>query len=742
MLTYFRRLTPALVFFLAACGSGEQPVTTQSKKSADDITYQPIIQQMYAGYFGRPADIEGMVFFEAQFRAANAPMDVRSLSAQYQTNPAVRALVDAFAASQESKDLYPGDEVAFLTKIYRQNFGREPDPAGLAFWSNAISQGYVTRASAVLSIMAGASGTDMLLMEKKVVVALQFTHSLPNMGQEYAGMDSNQLARDMLSMVTLETNLAQFQRTIDLVIGNVIALRSGYAEVAAADRKIALIAGADQTLVNTERIAALAVALASDLNTRRTKFGPRWGVEVLPAGATAAAVREQVKGFAGAILIGRVPVPIQFDIVGNEDAPALDPLRVPYCPNFSFDASGNRLNPTQDFRHANPLCRNGITVSVLRGRSVQNGLADIAAKLEQMTAYHAASDAANLQWEKQYTFVEAIWGGGGERVDPILFWEHVPLFSSWEIAYTTTGRAAARRAAFIDCLAINQEVCGFNGHGASQLIDFEGPGIPGVFYSNDSDVLFSNTLASIPVKAKFVNMVSCSTQNFLPENSFGTTLLAVGKTLLTMGMTQVTAVSSSVENYNVNKYLAHLNVGATFADAFAGSMDGTPMAFQGDPYISLRPVPSGRLPKMVIDGHHYNEGQGMLAVNLPDSIGSLKSTKTITIRNVGNADLKIRLTMMNSGMGVDGAMPAFGMWAGQGFALDSPVVTTTSGNTDLGDVELVVKPGASRPITYSLAPVLGNGVTKVNGAYSAVFEIISNDPASFHIFLEMRGTAR
>jgi len=742
MLTFFRRLAPALVFFLAACGSGEQPVTTQGKQSADDITYQPIIQQMYAGYFGRPADIEGMVFFDAQFRAANAPMDVRSLSAQYLTNPAVRALVDAFAASQESKDLYPGDEVAFLTKIYRQNFGREPDPAGLAFWSNAITQGHVTRASAVLSIMAGASGTDMLLMERKVVVARQFTHSLPNMGPEYAGMDSNQLARDMLSMVTLETNLAQFQRTIDLVIGNVIALRSGYAEVAAADRKIALIAGADQELVNTERIAALAVALASDLNTRRTKFGPRWSVEVLPAGATAAAVREQVKGFAGAILIGRVPVPIQFDLVGNEDAPVLDPLRVPYCPNYTFDATGNRLNQNTQSGLSNPLCRNGITISVLRGRSVQNGMADIVAKLEQMTSYHAGSDAANLQWAKQYTFVDALWAGGIDDGNPVPFWEHVPLFASWEIAYTLDGTAAARKAAFTACLAIMQEICGFNGHGGSQVIGFEGVGVPGSFYASDYESMWPHTLASLPVNAKFVNLVSCSTQNFLPENSFGTTLLAVGKTLLTMGMTQVTGISSGIENETVNKYYAHLNVGATFADAFAGMMDGTPMTFQGDPYISLRPVPSARAPKMVIDGRHYNEGQGILTVNLPDSVGGAKSTKTITIRNVGNADLKIRLTMMIMSLGVDGKRPPFDMLAGLGITLDSPDVAGTGANADLGDLQLVVRPGASLPITYSLEPVLGNSVTKVNGAYSGRFDILSNDPAAFHMFLEMRGTVR
>lgn len=70
------------------------------------------------------------------------------------------------------------------------------------------------------------------------------------------------------------------------------------------------------------------------------------------------------------------------------------------------------------------------------------------------------------------------------------------------------------------------------------------------------------------------------------------------------------------------------------------------------------------------------------------------------------------------------------------------LVMTTSGTTDLGNVQLTVKPGESLPITYSPGPVMGNNVTKVYGAYSGRFEILSNDPTSFHTFLEMRGTVR
>lgn len=740
MLTVLRRLAPVLLLFLAACGGGEQAASVERKQSADDISYEPVIQQMYTGYFGRPADIEGLGFFAAQYRAANAPSDIRSLSAQYPTNAAVRALVDSFASSQESKDLYPGDDTAFLTRIYRQIFNREPDPAGLAFWSNAIAQGHVTRASAVLSIMAGATSTDMQLMDKKVAVARQFTRSLPDLGQEYTGMESSQLARAMLSTVTLETDLAQFQRTIDLVIANVVALRSGYAEVAAADRRIAFIVGADQAMVNTRRIDALAASLAADLNTRATAFGPRWSVQVMPAGPNASAVRDQLKGFAGAILIGTVPVPIHVDAYYNHDAPYLDPLRLPHCPSYTFDASGARLNASTRFQLEDPRCRNGITVSVLRGRSVSNGLADIAAKLEQMTSYHAASAAANAGWTARYDFVQALWAGGIPWTSPQ--WSDIALYAAADIHYTISGKAAARKAAFADCLARNQEMCGFNGHGSPQLIQFEGTGTAGTFYSPDVATMNAAELAFMPVNAKFVGLISCSTQNFLHDNSFATTLLAAGKTLLTLGMTQVSMVSDSFEEEQVTKRYTHLAVGASYADAFAGMFDGTPLNFQGDPYISLRPVPTGGVPKLLIDDRHYNEGSGILTITLPDSVDGAKSTRTLTIRNAGSADLNIKLTMMTYALGVDGAAPAYQMIGGLGFALESPVVSTTSGSTDLGNVQLTVKPGATLPLVYSMAPVLGNGVTKVNGAYSGRLEILSNDPASFHTFLEMRGAVR
>jgi hypothetical protein len=513
-------------------------------------------------------------------------------------------------------------------------------------------------------------------------------------------------------------------------------------EVAASDRKIALIVGADQAFANSVRIDAFALGLASDLNRRAGSRGPRYAVQVLAAAASASGVREQLKGYNGAFLIGNTPVPTQIDAANGQLVPDMEPLRAPYCEAYRFEADGTRVIRNQSGKLFDLKCRTGITISVLRGRAAQTQLADIGSKLEQMTQYHAASDSANLAWERRYDYVGALWGGGQPWEDTREQWAGFPLYTPAQILYTMAGSGAARRSAFAACLARNQEMCGLNAHGAADLVQFEGPGVAGAPYSSDVAAMYATDFAANPTSAKFVSLASCSTHNFLPENSFATSLLMSGKTLLSLGSTAVAVISGTAEAEQVAKHMPHLMVGATVADAFTHAMEGTGLNFQGDPYISMRPVPSGPVPTMLIDGKHYNDGARVIGLDLPDSVGQARATRSVTIRNEGSADLRLKLSVYGVGLGIDGKAPGFASLGGLGFELDAPSVIDKGNAGDLGDVVLTVKPGASLVLKYGLEPVKGNGSTVLYGVYTARMEIVSNDPAAFLTFLELRGTVR
>ncbi len=115
--------------------------------------------------------------------------------------------------------------------------GPMPALAGKDFWVNAINQGFVTRASAALSIMAGAQSTDITIIDKKSQVATAFANSLNTDTKRaaYDGLAANVVVRTMLSTVGLDTDVVAFQPSIDSTITTLVNNKSTqlFASVAA-----------------------------------------------------------------------------------------------------------------------------------------------------------------------------------------------------------------------------------------------------------------------------------------------------------------------------------------------------------------------------------------------------------------------------------------------------------------------------------------------------------------------------
>mgnify|MGYP000132530040 CR=1 FL=1 len=226
----------SLSVLLAACGSDRsddvQVMSTASRVSATVATqaqpasaYHNVVQHIYVGYFGRPADAGGLAFFAQYLSNLGAPTNIVDLDAAYRSNSDVRAMIDGFGTSAESQALYPGDNNAFVDALYRNLFSRPAEAGGKAYWVNAIDKGLVTRASAAVQIMAGSQTTDRDVINKKVAVAGNFTTALntPQRELAYGGLEANVVVRNLLATVTLPTDPASFGASIDATFNTLVS---------------------------------------------------------------------------------------------------------------------------------------------------------------------------------------------------------------------------------------------------------------------------------------------------------------------------------------------------------------------------------------------------------------------------------------------------------------------------------------------------------------------------------------
>ena len=99
------------------------------------------IGRLYSAYFLRPADAAGLLFW-MRSRAQGASLQEVS---------------DAFAGSTEFTNRYgslaDGD---FVTLVYRNVLGREPEPAGLDFWMSQLTSGAMSRGQVMVGFSESA----------------------------------------------------------------------------------------------------------------------------------------------------------------------------------------------------------------------------------------------------------------------------------------------------------------------------------------------------------------------------------------------------------------------------------------------------------------------------------------------------------------------------------------------------------------------------------------------------------
>ena len=139
--------------------------------------YFDTVQKLYIGYYQRPADPEGLLFWSRALQSVDTNGDGSFDGENFMW------VLEQFAFSAESQVIYGGgisvaNIATVIDAMYMHLFNRHAEPDGSTFWVNAFATGASTPASILWEVMKGAQGTDRDTLNNKVSASNRFTQVL------------------------------------------------------------------------------------------------------------------------------------------------------------------------------------------------------------------------------------------------------------------------------------------------------------------------------------------------------------------------------------------------------------------------------------------------------------------------------------------------------------------------------------------------------------------------------------
>ncbi len=123
------------------------------------------LTELYIAYFDRAPDALGLSFWATAFQINNFTF---------------QEIADLFFTQPETVALYSGvSDGDFVTAVYNNVLGRNPDQAGFDFWTDQLNRGGVSESTFILELLAGAraatgSPADVAHIEAKTDLGLYF----------------------------------------------------------------------------------------------------------------------------------------------------------------------------------------------------------------------------------------------------------------------------------------------------------------------------------------------------------------------------------------------------------------------------------------------------------------------------------------------------------------------------------------------------------------------------------------
>ena len=174
--------------------------------SISPVSYEQMVQKIYIGYYQRPADPAGLIWWAGTLEKSGGNLN---------------AVIEAYANSLESQTLYgtinSGNISSVVNSIYRALFNRDADAAGRDYYVAGFNAGMFTAATIMLNVLNGAQGGDLSMINNKLTAADLFTKTIDpdldgaNFQATYGGDSDAVSARYFLSLVTASASTVPTQ---------------------------------------------------------------------------------------------------------------------------------------------------------------------------------------------------------------------------------------------------------------------------------------------------------------------------------------------------------------------------------------------------------------------------------------------------------------------------------------------------------------------------------------------------
>ena len=201
------------------------PTTTNPESDDTALTLTGGTAQIaYVAYYGRPADISGLNFW-------NDALTTNGISYAPRTGDTLTGnslfiyndIVNQFGNSAEADRLFGSidNNRDKVNQVYQFVFNRDGDATGLDFWTEQIDLGNVTLATFALEIALGAQNNDIVVLNHKIESANLFSDSIDTTQEReaYSGFSGEIFGREWLDSFEDTTST---QAQVDSALTNLV----------------------------------------------------------------------------------------------------------------------------------------------------------------------------------------------------------------------------------------------------------------------------------------------------------------------------------------------------------------------------------------------------------------------------------------------------------------------------------------------------------------------------------------
>jgi hypothetical protein len=176
---------------------------------AEEVNNRLLMSELYIAYFNRAPDAAGLEYWLTDIE--NETMTFGDIAANWANEQA------EFVQMYGSEIVYD----TFITQVYQNVLGRDPDTAGAAYWKSDLEDGVIPTEQFILAILNGAkadtgSTTDAAVLSNRSEVGLYLADS---------GISDTTFATSAIKPIRSDTNTKEIVNTlIDMVKNNSTAM--------------------------------------------------------------------------------------------------------------------------------------------------------------------------------------------------------------------------------------------------------------------------------------------------------------------------------------------------------------------------------------------------------------------------------------------------------------------------------------------------------------------------------------